>query len=241
MPAQGFAADGLTVFAAASLKEAMDEAATAWSGAASVPVAVSYAGSGTLARQVAQGAPADLVVLANAQWMDWLEDQPNPSLLRRHPLLSNHLVVVGPMGAPTIPQGDETALLARLVDGRLAIGQTQGVPAGIYGREWLEAAGLWPALNTRLAETENVRAALVLVARGEAPLGVVYASDADATRTVDVVYRVPDGMHAPIVYPLAVPDGKNAEQALEFARFLSSDPGQDIFERHGFVPLRAVQ
>ena len=222
-PAQ---AEGPSVFAAASLREALDDAAGAYGG-----VVVSYGGSGTMARQVAQGAPADAVILAHEDWMDWLVAQ--GAVSGAHTLLSNSLVLIGPADAADLPDVSAQALLARLDGGRMAMGQTQSVPAGIYGRAWLEGAGLWEALSPHLAETENVRVALAFVARGEAPLGLVYATDALADPGVRVLYEVPAGGHPPIVYPAAA----LTEAGRDFLAFLAGSEAQLIFARRGFRPV----
>ena len=192
-PAQ--AAD-LRIFAAASLQGPLDLITKEWS----QDVAVSYGGSGTLARQISLGAPADAVILANAQWSDWLVDQGHVAGPAR-PFLSNQLVLVGPNGAAPLPDPDADTLMARLGSGRMAMGQHMSVPAGIYAQAWLEHINVWTVLRPHLAETENVRAALALVARGEVPLGIVYASDAAASDGVDVVYTIPSDTHPPIQYP----------------------------------------
>lgn len=166
----------VTIFAAASLRGAL-EAALDGSG---IDARVSYGGSGTMARQVAQGAPADVVILANVAWVDWLEENGHIAVSTRTDLLGNRLVLVGPRGAADLGELNADTLLERLDAGRLAVGHTEAVPAGIYAQEWMQAAGFWEALRPQLAETENVRAALALVSRGEVPLGVVYASDAQA-------------------------------------------------------------
>lgn len=222
----------LSVFAAASLRGALDDIAAAHDGEA----ALSYGGSGQIARQVAQGAPADVVILANMVWMDWLEDQGAITAASRFDLLGNHLVLVGPKGAEALPDVSAPVLVQRLGDRRFAIGQTKGVPAGIYGRQWLENTGLWPQIAPYLAETENVRAALALVARGEAPLGVVYATDAQAESGVVILHRIAGDTHDPIIYPVAMTPGDNP-QALEFMQFLKSDTAVEIFRQHGFLPL----
>lgn len=220
----------LTVFAAASLKNALDEAAKGWQ----APVVISYGGSGTMARQVAYGAPADVVVLANADWMAWLDGQGG---LASKPitLLGNRLVMIGPKNAPS-QSVDEASLAQTLGQGRLAIGQTNAVPAGIYGREWLQNSGLWPVVATRLAETENVRAALALVARNEAPLGIVYASDAVAEARVSIVHEISPKLHGPITYPAAVTTVAQQEGAQAFLTYLQSDAARLIFLAHGFLP-----
>lgn len=235
------AGDQITVFAAASLKNALDSVVLAYGNT----VVVSYGGSAIMARQVAMGAPADVVILANETWMNWLEARNVIAAESRIDLLSNSLVVVAPKGAagieaPLTGQNFLTRLslafgIGEGEIGRLAIGQTKGVPAGIYARSWLEAAGLWGDVAPHLAEVENVRVALALVARAETPLGVVYASDALAEPRVDVVYKVPRNMHLPIVYPAAwvTANGK------PFLDFLQSSNALSIFENHGFLPPEA--
>ena len=143
--------------------------------------------------------------------------------------------MVGPPDQPPLLAGTPGALLAALGDGRLAIGQTETVPAGIYGRAWMENAGLWPKLAPRLAEAENVRAALAFVARGEAPLGLVYASDATAEPRVKVVYRVPPELHPQIIYPAAYLTPAGAR----FLAFLSTPEATQVFKANGFRPLDA--
>lgn len=215
----------LTVFAAASLRGALDEVAAL----SDRPVAISYGGSGAMARQVAQGAPADVVVLANPQWMDWLQDQGIVAADLPVTLLTNTLVLIGHDG-PALPDPDADALLDRLGDRRFAIGQRQAVPAGIYARAWLEHIGAWDRLVPHLAEVENVRAALALVARGDAPLGVVYGSDALAEPNVTVLWQIPDDQHPPITYPAAAlsPDGA------QFMDILRSPQAAGIFMKYGF-------
>lgn len=221
-------AQPVTVFAAASLKTALDEVVAGWDGSA----VVSYGGSGTIARQVSMGGPADLVILANEAWMAWLEEQgglAGPA----EPLLGNALVVIGASGAEILEPVD---LPARLGDGRLAIGHTMSVPAGIYGKAWLESEGIWGDLASRLAETENVRAALALVARQEAPLGVVYASDAVAEPRVSVVFQIPQSGHPPISYPVAITVSGQQDEAARLLTYLKSEDVSAAFLRHGFLP-----
>ena len=219
----------VTVFAAASLKTALDEIAADWQG----DVTLSYAGSGAIARQVAQSAPADLVVLANPQWMVWLQDQGVVDPDNTRMILGNTLVVIAPAGHGPVAADQSGVLLQALDGGRLATGQTTSVPAGIYARAWLETAGLWADLSPHLAEAENVRAALAYVARGEAPLGVVYASDAIAEPAVSVVYTVPSDQHPQILYAAAplTPDGA------AFLDFLTTAKARSVFAANGFVPL----
>lgn len=223
----------ITVFAAASLTQAIEEIAQVHNRAHGGDIVVSAGGSGTVARQIAEGAPADVVMLANAEWMDWLVGEGLVGGGDVMPLLSNRLVLIAPVDSPDLPDHSAKALLARLDGGRMAIGQTTGVPAGIYGRAWLVKSGLWDAMQPHLAETENVRAALALVALGEAPLGVVYATDAAADPGVRVIYAVPEDADWQITYPAAAVTANGRA----FFDYLSGAEARAIFLRHGFIPL----
>ncbi|MEM7519676.1 MAG: molybdate ABC transporter substrate-binding protein [Pseudomonadota bacterium] len=229
----GFALGGLSaataraetlVFAAASLRNVLEDGAAPGT-------RLSFAGSGTIARQISAGAPADAIVLANAGWMAWLRDRGHiaPGAVRQ--VASNRLVIVASLGAA--PLATPEALKPRLGTGRLAMGQRAGVPAGIYARQWLEHAGIWDDIKDHLAETDNVRAALLLVSRGEAPLGVVYASDVLASDQVTTVYDVPANSHVPIIYWAAAltPAGTT------FIDALMSAEGQARFAAQGFLPV----
>ncbi|WP_295933759.1 molybdate ABC transporter substrate-binding protein [uncultured Xanthomonas sp.] len=231
----------LTVFAAASLKESLDEAASAYQRASGTPVQVSYAASSTLARQVEQGAPADVFVSADQEWMDYLQQRKLIDPALRRDLLGNTLVLVAPAASKAqVDLRKPSALLAALgAQGRLAVGQTASVPAGKYARAALQALGQWDSVQPRLAESESVRSALMLVARGEAPLGIVYGSDAQAEPKVRVVATFPADSHAPIVYPVApLRASPQAKAAAEFVRWLGTPPAQAIFRRHGFSLAR---
>lgn len=231
----------LTVFAAASLKESLDEAASAYQRASGTPVQVSYAASSTLARQVEQGAPADVFVSADQEWMDYLQQRKLIDPAMRRDLLGNTLVLVAPAASTAqVDLRKHGALLAALgAQGRLAVGQTASVPAGKYARAALQALGQWDAVQPRLAESESVRSALMLVARGETPLGIVYGSDAQAEPKVRVVATFPADSHAPIVYPVApLRASAHAKAAAEFVRWLRTPPAQAIFRRHGFSLTR---
>ncbi|MEI7443499.1 MAG: molybdate ABC transporter substrate-binding protein [Burkholderiales bacterium] len=225
------------VFAAASLKEALDAAADAWAKRSGRRPVISYAASSALARQIEQGAPADVFVSADEDWMDWAEKR---SLLRpgtRVRLLSNRLVLVAPAAGPmpALKLAPGVALAAALgSDGRLAVGDVATVPAGRYAKAALASLGVWPTVSGRLAQTENVRAALTLVARGEAPLGIVYATDARAEPRVRVVDTFAEASHPPIVYPVAVLAGARSSQAQPFVDFLRSPEGRAVFAAHGF-------
>ncbi len=235
----GMAADGasVTVFAAASLKNAMDDVATVYETRhPHTDVKISYAGSSTLARQIEAGAPADVYVSANERWMDQLQDDGLIQADSRRDLLRNDLVLVAPEGSNIqIAMTDPLDLAAALPQGRyLAMADTRGVPAGIYGRQALQHLGAWHDVSQRIAQAEDVRAALALVARGEAPLGIVYASDALAEDDVRVVARFPGDTHKPIVYPAALTRQADSSAAAGFLRFLSTPQAAERFQRWGF-------
>lgn len=227
---------GLTVFAAASLKEALDEAAAAYRKQTGVPVRVSYAASSALARQIEQGAPADVFFSADLEWMDYLQQRNRLDVATRRSLLGNRLVLIAPRASKArVDLKRPATLLAALGDGRLAVGQTRTVPAGKYAKASLESLSLWNGVRPRLAESESVRAALMLVARGETPLGIVYASDAKAEPDVRVVATFPEDSHPPIVYPVAALRGARAAQAARFLQWLASPAADALFTKRGFT------
>jgi molybdate transport system substrate-binding protein len=230
----------LTVFAAASLKESLDEAATAYQKASGQTVRVSYAASSALARQIEQGAPADVFLSADLEWMDYLQERKLIDPATRKNLLGNTLVLVAPATGNVAPVKLKPGvdLLPRLGDnGRIALGLTASVPAGKYAKASFVSLGVWESLQPRAAEAESVRAALMLVARGEAPLGVVYGSDAQAEPKVRVVGVFPEDTHAPIVYPVArIATSKNPHAAA-FTRWLGTPAATKIFRAHGFKVL----
>ena len=213
----------ITVFAAASLRGALDEVAETFD----APVRLSYGGSGTMARQVAAGAPVDAVILAHADWMNWLAQNADILPGSRRALVTNQLVLIGP---PDAAASEPEVLTLLGPDGRLAMGQRDAVPAGIYAREWLQNTGQWDGVVNRLAETDNVRAALAMVARGQAPVGVVYASDAMADQSVRIMVRIPPETHSPITYPAAAltPAGRS------FLDHLGTAASRAVFVAHGF-------
>lgn len=218
---------GPVVLAAASLQEALTEVAGAWAARGHTAPVLSFAGTSALARQVEQGAPADLFVSADEDWMDALERQ---GLLRsgtRADLLSNRLVLIAPLASDASGLGD-------LADGRLALADPDSVPAGKYARAALEHLGTWTGVSSRIAPAENVRAALALVERGEAPLGIVYATDALASGKVRVVETLPAASHPPIRYPLAILTASTHPDAAALRAFLASPEAAEIFARHGF-------
>lgn len=238
LPAQ---ASDLTVFAAASLGDVIDSLSRAWTVETGVAVTVALAGSSALARQVDAGAPADVIVLASEDWMVWLRERDRLLPDTERFVASNRLVLVANgAGVPSDEPITETTDLPAMLgpDGRLALALPDAVPAGIYAREALTALGLWGDIEGRLAPTDNVRAALALVALGEAPLGVVYATDAAAEPKVHVAGVFPQALHAPILYPAAVvADTDRPDAAQDFVTWLSTDPAQAILGGYGFLPV----
>lgn len=228
-PSGAVAEDRPLVFAAASLAEALTEIAT---GMDPEP-RLSFGGSGAMARQIDQGAPADVVLLANPVWMDWLETRGLLQTGTRQSPFGNRLVLIGPPGAPALTEISLAALQARLgPQGRLAMGEHRAVPAGQYAAAWLQSQGLWEALRPRLAETENVRAALALVTRGEVPLGLVYASDLTAAPdAATAVYMIPDAEQPAIRYSLAA----LTDTGRALAEALTAPPALEVFARYGFA------
>ena len=228
----------LTVFAAASLKESLDEAARVYEKQTGTPVRASYAASSALARQIEQGAPADVFFSADLEWMDYLQQRGKIDSASRHNLLGNQLALVAPKNSRAqVDLKVPASLSAALGNRRLAVGQTRSVPAGKYARASLESLDAWDSVKSKLAESESVRAALMLVARGETPLGIVYLSDAKAEPAVRVVAVFPEGSHPPIVYPVAPVRASRHPQAVAFVRWLSSPAARAVFQRRGFTVL----
>lgn len=237
-PRPGAADEKVHVFAAASTRDALEDAIARYRqvtpDAASV-VGV-YAGSSTLARQIVAGAPAHLFLSANTTWMDHVLSSGFASSVGAELYVGNRLVLVASRQARGTRFADGRGLLSAIGAGPLAIADPRVVPAGIYARQTLETLGIWDQIRRSLAPTENVRAALALVQRGEAPYGFVYATDATIGR-VRVVWTVPAGMHEPIVYPLALLGaGESSPAAVAFHRFLVSDAGRAAFTARGFTP-----
>lgn len=221
------------VLAAASLQESMNEAADRWAAKGHARPVISFAASSALARQIIAGAPADLFVSADEAWMDAVERAGRLRAGTRRPFLGNRLVLITPTDVSPAPS--IAAALTGLGDGRLAMADPDSVPAGRYGKAALTSLGLWSRVEARVARGENVRAALALVERGDAPLGIVYETDARATRRVRVVAAFPPGSHPPIRYPVAMVADSAAPDARAFLAFLLSAEGRAIFVRHGFV------
>lgn len=224
------------VLAAASLQESLEAVASAWAAKGHAKPVLSFAASSALARQVEAGAPADLFLSADEAWMDHLADRRLIVPTSRASLLHNRLVLIAPLTSKVRLTATPRFPLARALGrGRLAIADPDSVPAGRYGKAALEKLGAWASVSDRLARAENVRAALALVERGEAPLGIVYATDAKASAKVRVVATFPAGSHSPISYPLARLRTSTSADAEPFRRFLLSREAKAIFARYGFL------
>lgn len=226
-------AQNLTVFAAASLKDALDEVVRGYDPA--VKVVVSYGASSALAKQIENAAPADLFIAADLDWMDYVETRKLIDKSTRSNLLRNRLVMIAPANTSArLEIKPSFALAQALGDGRLAMANPDSVPAGKYGKAALQHLGVWTAVAGKVAAAENVRAALALVSRGEAPFGIVYLTDAIADKKVRIVGEFPDGSHPAIIYPAAVVAGSRNAQARVFLNYLGSPAARAIFSKHGF-------
>lgn len=235
------AAAPLTVFAAASLKEALDEAGAVYARTHGTQVRASYAASSALARQIGSGAPADVFISADTDWMDTLQAERLIDARSRADIAGNSLVLVVPTSSKAprmlLRRGaDLRPVMGR--EGRIAVALTASVPAGRYAKAALTSIGLWPALQPSLVEAENVRAALQLVARGEVEAGIVYASDAFAEPRVRVIATFPASTHPRIVYPAARIAASRQPRAADFVAWLRTPAAQTILRRHGFLPAR---
>jgi molybdate transport system substrate-binding protein len=232
------AARPITVFAAASLKNALDVVAIAYRSSTGAQVRVSYAASSAIARQIEAGAPADVFISADADWMDALAKKGLIVAASRRNLLTNHLALIAPVGSTerlAIRKGMPLAA-ALGPGGRLAIAGPD-VPAGRYGEASLKSLGVWPSVENKLARAENVRATLAFVARGETPLGIVYDTDAKIEPKVRIVGLFPDASHPPIVYPAAVVAGAEGRGGADFLNYLQGGRAGAIFRRFGFAVI----
>ncbi len=229
-------AQGLTVMAAASLTDAMRDIGQKWSEAGHTKLSLSFGSSAALARQIEQGAPVNLFASADDKWMDYLATRGLIAADSRVSLLGNDLVLITPAAQPRqiaiAPGLDLLSLLGP--GGRLAVGDPAHVPVGLYAQQALQKLGLWAAIEPRLARTEDVRAALRFVERGEAPLGIVYATDAAISKGVSVAGTFPAGSHEPITYPFAVVKAGDTPEARALIAFLASPPARAIFQSRGF-------
>ena len=228
----------LTVFAAASMKNALDDINAAYSAKAGVKISASYAASSALARQIEQGAPADIFISADTDWMKYATDKGTINEGTRLDLLGNSIVLIAPkdskINTVTIGQGFDLARLAG--DGRIATGDVKSVPVGKYAKAALEKLGAWTAAEPKFAMAESVRAALILVARGEAALGIVYATDAKVEPGVKIVGTFPADSHPAIIYPVAATKAAKPDAAA-YLDYLRSSTARTVFEKYGFTLL----
>ena len=230
-------ADEVVVFAAASTTDALTEAGKLFTAKSGHTIKPSFASSSTLAKQIEQGAPAHVFVSANEKWADYLEQKKLLAAGTRTSLLGNSVVLIAPAGSdsPDLKIEKGFDLVAALKGGRLSVGDPDHVPAGIYAKEALTSLGVWAVLEPKLARMNDVRSALALVERGEAPFGIVYGTDAAITKGVKVVGTFPADSHKPVSYPVALISGKDSPAAKDFLGFLKSDPAKAVFRKYGFT------
>ncbi|MGF9695009.1 molybdate ABC transporter substrate-binding protein [Rhizobium sp. 0TCS1.26] len=239
LPAAAQDAGKVTVFAAASMKTALDAANAAYRAETGTPVTVSYAASSALAKQIEAGAPADIFISADLDWMDFLAGKNLIRTETRSNLLGNRLVLVAPEdGAKPVDIRPGFDLAGLLAGGRLAMGAVDSVPAGKYGKAALQTLGVWESVENKVAGAENVRSALALVSRGEAPYGIVYQTDAVAEAGVAVVGTFPQEAHPPIIYPAAVLADSKSASAQAYLDFLKSHRATPFFTKQGFTVLK---
>jgi len=232
IPQLGLAGE-ITVYAAASLTNAIGEIAKTYEASHGVKVKTSFASAGALAKQIESGAPADVFISADAKWMDYLESRNKIDPYSRVSLLGNSLVLIAPKGKGFPVRIEKGFDFAKAFEGKLCTGETESVPVGIYAKESLTSLGWWESVRPRLVGTDDVRAALDLVGRGEC-VGIVYATDAKVSAKVDVVGTFPDNLHTPIVYPAALVT--QSKDAREFLDYLLSD--STVFAKYGFKIVR---
>ncbi len=228
----------VVVFAAASLKNALDDINAQWQREAGKKATISYAASSALARQIEQGAPADLFISADLDWMDYVQQRNLIKADTRGNLLGNRIVLIADKNSTlTTKLAPGVDLASVLGSGRLAMADVSAVPAGKYGKAALEALNIWPTVEGKVAQAENVRAALLLVSRGEAPLGIVYQTDAAADPNVKIIDAFPENTHPPIIYPVAATAGSTHPDAAAFLAYLKSAAAKPLFEKQGFAVL----
>jgi len=236
MPLAAHAAQKIAVFAAASLTNAITEIADSYENEKGVNIQTSFAASSTLAKQIEKGAPADIFMSADGKWMSYLQDKrliADDSLTN---LLGNNLVLIAPKGKTFKVEMDKNFNFAGAFSGKLCTGETDSVPVGIYAKQSLKNLNWWHTIKMRLVGTQDVRAALVFVERGECEAGIVYETDAKISTKVQTIASFPDASHEPITYPLALVKGAKAE-ATGFYDYLKSDKATAIFIKYGFKPM----
>jgi len=230
------------VFAAASLKNALDAVNAQWTKETGKKAVISYASSSALAKQVEQGAPAQMFISADLDWMDYLAQKKLIKPDTRSNLLGNRIVLIASKDKAQPVEIKPGFDLAKVLgDGRLSMANVDFVPAGKYGKAALEKLGVWAGVSNRIAQAENVRAALLLVSRGEAPAGIVYRTDAAADPNVKIIGTFPEDTHPPIVYPIALTASATHPDAAAFLAYIKSPAAKPLFEAQGFTVLSRGQ
>jgi molybdate transport system substrate-binding protein len=228
----------VVVFAAASLKNALDAVNAQWRKETGKKAVISYASSSALAKQIEQGAPAQMFIAADLDWMDYLAAKSLIEPDTRSNLLGNRIVLIAPKDKAQPVEIKPGFDLAKLLgDGRLSMANVDAVPAGKYGKAALEKLGVWAGVSSRIAQAENVRAALLLVSRGEAPAGIVYQTDAAADPNVKIIGTFPEDTHPPIIYPIALTASATHPDAAALLAYIASDKARPLFEAQGFTVL----
>ena len=227
------AEDKVTVFAAASLTNALTEISAQYQAEKASKIVHSFAASSTLAKQIENGAPADIFISADTKWMNYLQDKNLINTASRKEFLGNQLVIIAPKDRSFTVKFDKSFDLSKAFEGRLCTGDIESVPAGIYAKESLSYLGWWDSIKTRIVGTQDVRGALAFVERGECAAGIVYETDAKISNKVEIIGVFPAQSHKPIVYPMAfVANAKNANN--DYFRYIQSDAGLAVFKKYGF-------
>ena len=226
----------IAVFAAASLTNAMTDISKAYESEHPVKIQSSFSASSSLAKQIDNGAPADIFMSADSKWMNYLQEKKRIDVSSRVNLLSNRLVIIAPKGKTFKVQTDKSFNFANAFNGRLCTGEIESIPAGIYAKQSLIALNWWDSIKSRIVGTQDVRAALVFVERGECDAGIVYETDAKVSNKVEIIATLPDDSHEPIVYPLALVLGAK-EDAKGFYEYIKSEKAKAIFTQYGFTPI----
>ncbi|ARD28982.1 molybdate ABC transporter substrate-binding protein [Acinetobacter lactucae] len=232
-------AESVTVYAAASLTNAINDLEKIYEKQNNIEVKTSYAGSSTLAKQIEAGAPADIFISADTQWMDYLQNKKLIVANNRINLLGNRLVIITPKGQSLSVKLDKTIDPNKVFTGKICTGDTKSVPVGKYAKQAFTNLGWWSRIEPKLVETEDVRAALNFVARGECQVGIVYATDAAISKNVKVAGVFPENTHSPITYPIGII--KKNPNSTKFYQFLQSNQAKTVFRKYGFSVLVPVK
>jgi len=227
-------ADDVTLYAAASLNNALSEISTRYENEKKIHIKTSFASSSTLAKQIEAGAPAEIFASADKQWMDYLDKRGLIDKSSRKDVLSNTLVFISPKDTVVKLKMDKRFKLAKAFTGKFCMGAPEHVPAGIYAKQALQSMGWWASVEKRVVGAEDVRSALMFVERGECTLGIVYATDARVSKKVTIDARFPANTHEPIIYPFALMP-QASKSAKDFFKYLQGDTAKGVFSRYGFT------